>query len=44
MEMLLVHNKVSSIVIIVEVLHNLGDNFATQKFAFLFLERWNEKP
>jgi hypothetical protein len=38
MEMLLVHNKVSSIVIIVEVLHNFGDNIVALKFAFLFLE------
>ena len=30
--------KQSSIVIIVEVLHNSGDNIATHKFAFLFLE------
>ena len=36
--MLLVYNKVTSIVIIMEVLHNFGDNIATHKFAFLFLQ------
>ena len=44
MEMLLVHNKVCSIVIIVEVLNNFGDNIVTHKFALIFLECWNEKP
>jgi len=38
MEMLLVHNKVRSVVIIVEVLLNFGDNNAAHIFAFLFLE------
>jgi hypothetical protein len=38
MEMLLAHNKVSSIVIIVEDLHNFGDNIVRHKFVFLVLE------
>jgi hypothetical protein len=32
----MVHNKVSSIVIKVEVLHNFGENFSMHEFAFLF--------